>query len=282
MPALPETSQHELFLVEQCGDTLVVAPRGDAVGFTPQAVAAEQNAIALILQREGVKHLVVDLDHANYFGSIVLGALVQMGHQVRAQRGRIALASASAEMLDVLRLMKLDQMWEIFPSRRSALRSVATIPLGERLWAQRKTAVALLVVVAVALTIVYFPRPNYGQRYYVEIAQLWRDAQARKDLAGEEEWERFLKRTEAKLEPMLQHMLRRSDSGKWTEAERYLIYIARDHWRRALARNSPYAEAHSRVVQHFLRCAEAVLENRPPPPLTSDIDLGDHVIRAGE
>lgn len=282
MPSLPETSQHELFQAEQCGDTLVVTPRGDAVGFTPQAVAIELNTIAQILQRDEVKHLIIDFGTSNYFGSIVLGACVQMGHQVRERRGRIALAAASSEMLEVLRLMKLDRMWEIFPSRRSALRAVARIPLIERLWQQRSTGVALLVMAAVILTVIYFPRPNYGQRYYVEIAKLWRDAQARKDLAGEEEWERFLKRTEAKLEPMLQHMIRRSDTGKWTDAERYLIYIARDHWRPALSKHSPYAEGHAQLIQHYLRCAEAALENRPPPVLTGDIQLGDHIYRAGK
>lgn len=282
MALLQETSEHQLFRAELHGDTLVVTPRGDAVGFTMQAVNSEQAKIAEILQRDGVRHLIVDLGGANYFGSIVLGALMQMGQIIRRRQGRAALAGASSDMEDVLRLMKLDQAWELFFDRRAALRAIAAIPLTERLWNLRRTAAALLVIAAVVLAIVFFPRPDYGRRYYVEISQLWREAQLKRKSAGDEEWERYIKRTEAKLEPMIEHIERRSKSGRRTEAERYLIFIARDHWREALDRRSPDAEAHARMVQHFLRCAEALLEQRPAPRIFTNADDEDEASRTTE
>jgi anti-sigma B factor antagonist/stage II sporulation protein AA (anti-sigma F factor antagonist) len=271
MTALREAAEHQLFLVEQHGDTVVVTPRGDAVGFTAYSVNAEQSVVTEILKRESVKHLVVDLSGSNYFGSIVLGALIHMGQLVRGRRGRIALAGASSDMEDVLRLMRLDSLWELFHDRRAALRAIAAIPFRERLWALRRSAMALLVIAAVALAIVYFPRPDYGKRYYIEIAQLWREALAKRPTAGDEEWERYLKRTEAKLEPIIRHMDRRSRSGIFSETELYLTYAARDHWRPALGRSSPDAETHARMVQYFLDCAAATIEHRVPPPMPRDV-----------
>ena len=282
MPALPETAEHQLYLVEQYGDTVVLTPRGDAVGFTSHLVRTEQVAVAEILKRESVKHLVVDLGGANYFGSIVLGGLIQLGQQVRHRRGRIALAGASSDMEDVLRLMRLDQMWELFRSRRAALRAIATIPVRERAWAWRRTAAALLAIAAVALAIVYFPRPNYGQRYYVEVDQLWREALAKQNSVGIEEWDRYMKRADAKLAPIIEHIERRSDAGRWSEAERNLLYASRDHWHPALQRNSPNAEAHARMLQHFLDSANAALLHQPAPSLGSDVQIGDAVFRAGQ
>jgi anti-anti-sigma factor len=276
MATLDETAEHQLFLAEVHGDTLVVVPRGDAVGFTVQAVNTEQAKIREILQRDAVKHLVVDLGGANYFGSIVLGALMQMGQIIRRRQGRAALAGASSDMEDVLRLMKLNNMWELFPDRRLALRAIAAIPIAERLWNLRQAAAVLLAIAAVVLAIVFFPRTDYGRRYYVEISKLWRESLVKQQSAGEDEWERYLTRTEAKLQPMIDHMSRRSMAGRGTEAERYLTFIARDHWRGAFDRRSPDAKAHQRMVQHFLRCTEASLEHRPLPKGILDDDAAVH------
>ncbi len=265
MPILPETAEHQLFRMEIWGDTAVIVPRGDAVGFTAQAVNSELTRIHEILRRDAVKHLIVDLGSANYFGSIVLGAVVQLGQVIQAKHGRIALAAASEDMQDVLRLMKLDTMWEFYPTEKSALRSMARIPLAQKMWARRRIAASFLILAAIILGFIYFPRINYGQRYYVEVNQLWREAQARRDLAGEEEWNRFMERSQKKLEPMLKHMLRRSDNGQSTQAELYLIYVIRDYWQKALRRSDAEANFDARLVQFYLRCAEADLEGRPIP-----------------
>jgi anti-anti-sigma factor len=267
MAPLPATDRHEVFLVEVHGDTLVVTPRGDAAGFPVNTVNGEQAAVAELARHPAIKHVIVDLGRANYFGSVILGGIVQLAQIVHARQGRSALCHASSDMQDVLRLMKLDQMWEFFPNLRSALRAVAKIPLRERLWGMRKVAACLVVLAAVVLAIVFFPRPDYAKRYYVEYAKLWREATAKRELAGDDEWDRYLKRTEDKLAPMLKHLLRRSDASVGSQAELFLIFIARDHWRSALERNNPQHDFHAYMVQFYLRSTEAVLEKRMPPVL---------------
>jgi len=123
----------------------------------------------------------------------------------------------------------------------------------------------VLVVAVVVLAIIYFPRVDYGRRYYVEISKLWREAEAKRQLAGDDEWDRFVQRSQNKLEPLLEHMLRRSNAGKGTPAELHLIYVIRDYWKGALDRRNPQTEYYQQLVQTNLRIAEAMIENRPVP-----------------
>ena len=108
MPRLAHIDPHTISPVEIWGDTLVVIPRGDAAGFNPTAVNTELATITDLAQTPPVKHLVIDFGEANYFGSIVIGALVQLAQAVRNRGGRIALCGLSEDMQQVIRLMKLE------------------------------------------------------------------------------------------------------------------------------------------------------------------------------
>jgi anti-anti-sigma factor len=220
--------------------------------------------ITALTQEPAVKHLLVDLSHGNYFGSIILGSLVQLGHAVRNRGGRIGLCGASSDMQDVLRLMKLDHLWEMFPTLGSGLATVARIPLGERLWRRRK-ALAILGVIAVAIALfLAIPRPNYTRMDYERLSKLWQEVDARRDMAGVEEWSRLVKRTEKELEPFIKGIERRSRNRPTAMmSDRFLIYIARDNWSQALDRNNPNRELHRTAILRFFRMIEAELEGRP-------------------
>ncbi|MDZ4683570.1 MAG: STAS domain-containing protein [Planctomycetaceae bacterium] len=267
MPQPPQTLLHRVYLVDVYGDTLVVTPRGDAAGFSVQAVHSEMTTITALVQSPAVQHLLFDLSGGNYFGSVILGSQVQLGQIVRNRGGRIGLCGASTDMQEVLRLMKLDQLWEMFPSLKAGLNAVAAIPLGERLWRKRRAFAVLAVIVVVALTYLYFPRTNYASLNYQRLNALWQEVESRREMAGEDEWSRLQKRVEKELEPIVADMERRGKEGLVSMPERFLVYVARDNWPSAMDRSSPHSDFHRRMVQHNFRVAEAMLEGRPVPSL---------------
>ncbi|GIX04148.1 MAG: hypothetical protein KatS3mg114_0017 [Planctomycetaceae bacterium] len=281
MAVIHETSGHVLFLVERRGNTLVVRPRGDAVGFTSQTLQLERDNLLQLAQQPRFHHLIIDLSLGNYFGSLVIGVLVQLAQVIHAKQGIVATAGASAEMQDVLRILKLEQFGVHYRSLQEAIRHIATIPLHERLWHVRYRLLTIALLGLALAVIIWYPRPSYAKRYYLELVDLWKEAQEKIDLAGDEEWQRFIKKSHVKLAPILKYLLKRSSATAWNEqeAERYLVAIIRDHWDHALDRFHPYRQGHQQAIEHYLRGIEALLEGRAPPPLLHDIPLGDYTLR---
>jgi hypothetical protein len=217
---------------------------------------------------------VVDLSGNNYFGSIVIGSLVQLGNLVREKGGRIALCGASRDMQDVLRLLKLDSMWEMFPSRRAALRAIARIPVSTRLWRTRKWLATLAIFAACVAAYWYIPRPRYERHHYSQLSSLWREYEQKSESLSDEAWAAFAAEQEQSLEPIILQLMRRGDEGRASMEERMLLFAARDHWIDALDRKSDYAQAHRRMVQYYLRSVEAALEGRMPPIQDAELIKG--------
>lgn len=263
MARFTNLDRHSLYPVEIFGDTLVVSPRGDAAGFNPTAVNHEMATVMELAQSPGVTHLIVDFSGANYFGSIVLGGLVQLTQTVKKRGGRTAICDASQDMQDILRIMKLDALWETFPNRGTALRRIAKIPIQQQLWGMRKPAGILAGLLLVIAVYIFYPRPNYGQIYYEQVNELWREYQDRHAMAGEDEWGRFSDRSTKKMKPMVDHINRRSKAGQMKTSELFLLYVMRDCWPRMLRRDTQEATAATEAAQRFLRCVEAEAEGRP-------------------
>jgi|GEM_PF-2061165 len=277
MPAIPQTRLHRVYLAERWGDTLLVLPRGDAAGFSVAAVNTEMASIMTLAEAGTTKHLVIDLAGGNYFGSVVLGALIQLGSAVRARGGRIALCGASADMRDILQLMKLDQMWEMFADRGSALRSIAKIPLNEQLWAQRRKFAWLAVIATCALLYWFLPRSRYGREDYEVANELWREVQSKYELAGEDEWSRLQTKCDNRLKPIIEKLETADKRRQLYDAEPYVLSAIRDYLPSVMNRRTDpqVAAAGKRMVQYFLRCAEAKLEGRPLPATVGVFPTGE-------
>lgn len=127
MGRLPQTQFHKVFLAEQEGNTLVVTPRGDAVGFRESDVAGELKTVSDLAGSPGIINLVIDLGLSEYFGSTMIGAINQLGTEFRYIGGRVALCNVSPQMNDMLDIMHLKDLWMIFDSRKIALRAMSKI-----------------------------------------------------------------------------------------------------------------------------------------------------------
>lgn len=277
MPELTETRLNRVYPAERWGNTLVVIPKGDAAGFSVTSVNTEMAVITTLFDRAELKHLVIDLSSGNYFGSVVLGALVQLGTAVRNRGGRIAMAGASTDMQDILRLMKLDQMWELYADRQAALRAIADIPVGERLWARRKFFVGGLIAAGVVAAIIWMPRPVPGHSQYAQMQELWREVESKRLTGTSEEWARLKQRCEKLLQPIVKELESSSKQRGLRGAELDLLLIARDHWLQSMDRTGPPHStemARHYAIFHF-RCAEALLNNRPRPAATFMAPAGD-------
>jgi anti-anti-sigma factor len=125
MGRLLQTQFHKVFLAEQEGHTLVVQPRGDAVGFRESDVAGELKTVLHLAGSPGIVNLVIDLGSSDYFGSTMIGAINQLGSEFRYIGGRVALCNVSRQMNDMLEIMHLKELWMIFDTRKIALRAMS-------------------------------------------------------------------------------------------------------------------------------------------------------------
>lgn len=115
---------HRIFLVETRGSTLLVTPRGDAVGFSGVEFHREKNAILAMLDLPEIHNLVVDLSGANYFGSDTIGAVNSLVVKTRDGGGRYGVCGLSEDMEEGIRIMNLEDLWHVYNSRAEALRAV--------------------------------------------------------------------------------------------------------------------------------------------------------------
>lgn len=117
------TSQ-KVFLVEAKGEAIIVSPLGEAIEFRHTTVVSELNAILEILNESDVPQLVVDLNHGEYFGSVIIGAINTMISRMKDKGGRVVTCCASEEMRKVINVMGLSEHWPDYPTRRKAIKAV--------------------------------------------------------------------------------------------------------------------------------------------------------------
>lgn len=69
--------------------------------------------------------VVLDMSRTAFIGSRLIGVLVRAWKRVRERHGAMAFCGLRPECLEVLKVVHLDTLWPIFPSRGDAMASVA-------------------------------------------------------------------------------------------------------------------------------------------------------------
>ncbi|MEZ6055391.1 MAG: FHA domain-containing protein [Planctomycetaceae bacterium] len=116
-----QTKQHEVFIVEWDGDTLIVNPQGESGSFRYQSLQLESNAVLTLLKARGFRNLVVDFSRVHVVGSIILEAVSQF---CRATGGVAVLCGASEDQAHALRETHLTSLWPLFSTREEAVRKL--------------------------------------------------------------------------------------------------------------------------------------------------------------
>lgn len=276
MPQVASLNAHRVLEADIHGDTLVVTPAGDAVGFGLNVVNGEVAKVLEVAKSDRVKHLIIDLSQSNYFGSVMIGEFMRLGLAVRDRGGRIALSGASVDMQDVLRIMKLDVMWEIFPNRTEALSSIARVPFFEHVWRKRRWFAAAAAICLAIVIYIVIPRPQYERIYFPEVKKVWEDIlELRHRQASDSEWEILAARADTKLKPIVAHLERYANADR--PAARELLWLARDSIPQALhERNRPWRGPDAMMGNMFLEQIEALLAGKPLPEGGAPEEAGAH------
>ncbi len=114
-------SKPRVFDTEKTGNTLVVIPHGDGLGFRYADVQIEANQIRRTIAEPGIDNLVIDLAELDYFGSEVIGVFITMAREATNRGGKAVMCNASEKMKQVLENMKLFKLWPHCDSREEAL-----------------------------------------------------------------------------------------------------------------------------------------------------------------
>jgi len=83
------------------------------------------------LLEKGVSRVVLDLEHLTYASSWGLASLVRVHHHFAARGGRIAFANLHSALAAILRLSRLDRLFDLHPSIREAVNTVSSAQTDE-------------------------------------------------------------------------------------------------------------------------------------------------------
>lgn len=214
MTSLAKARMHSIFPIERRGDTLIVTPQGDAIGFSPNQIQVEIRGVEKLLAESDALNMIMDLEHTNYFGSEMIGFISRLGTKARQRGGRTAICNVSADMQGILDVMKFDTVWESYDSSRDAIRAVARIPFTERLAGYKKLATAVSVLALIAVGLSYYPWPNRNRDLYQRFISYSENMQQnRKTGQGDVERSSYRKRVEREMRPILKELAASSEEG---------------------------------------------------------------------
>jgi len=285
---------HQVYRTEQHGDTVVLKPRGDAAGFSLHTVSTEMAHVRDLIQSGTVRNLLVDLGGDRYFGSMVLGDLIELAQLARSRGGRTGICETSEDMSSILRLMQLNDQWEQFGTRAQGLQALASIPVKERLWEARYPIAATVAGVVLLAVYLWLPRPDYGQEYHAKLNTLWREVTATRPQVGMEEWRHLSKRTKVQLDPVINHLESRVRNKQASQSEKYLLIATKYHWVPWLSDTDVDEIRDRQLVQFYLDMAHATATRQPLPanPMealavqaqqkSAPVDVSDSQTSAGE
>ncbi len=105
--------------------TLVVAPTGPISNLSGPEVHPEVEAIMAALRDGRCQNVLVDMERATFFGSVLLGLLSLVWRQLRPWQGRLVLCNLSGLGGEIIHAAKFDTLWEIYPTLDEAKQAIA-------------------------------------------------------------------------------------------------------------------------------------------------------------
>lgn len=146
---------HWLLPVEWLGDTLIVTPRSDETGYAPTLFSMELKQLTEIAKSGRFNHIIIDLGDSTYFGSKMIGGFTEL-RQALGDNGRVVFCEPSREMRVMLEKLHIDRLIPTIPTRREAVRQLATVSIRDRLapFIRRPPWVAAVLLMGAAYWVV--------------------------------------------------------------------------------------------------------------------------------
>lgn len=176
MSDLAKAAEHKAFRVERAGDLLIVTPVGDPVEFSISLFQSEFSRVKRVAALPEFRNILVNMSNSSYFGSELIGMLLDLRRSVATQRGNavgedglngstvhdggvVALAGLSPDMAAGLKIMSVDSLFLTFDTRAEAVNTLAHRTLVDKMresrtpWYVSLLAVPVLIGVFVLLAI---------------------------------------------------------------------------------------------------------------------------------
>lgn len=118
-------SLDEILKIDHVDDVLVITPSGDLGEYIVTAIEADARAALQSFQKtNGCRHVVIDFCNTDYFGSSALGLFVRLWKCVRERGGNMAMCNLSVHEIEVLKVTRLNEFWQICESLPRAIAAV--------------------------------------------------------------------------------------------------------------------------------------------------------------
>ena len=97
------------------------------VSFVETKIVTEENIqevgdqLYSLVEDEGHKSLLLNFGNVQYLSSAALGKLINLKKKVAAVKGKLKLCCIHPDLLEVFRITRLDQVFEIYTDEQSAL-----------------------------------------------------------------------------------------------------------------------------------------------------------------
>lgn len=120
---MSEREIQDLFSFESDRGVLIITAKAELGSLQADIERGLGNVFSEI-QRSGLKHVLLDFSHSDFFGTMVLGAMVRLWKRISLDQGRMALCNVSEPIAEVLRFTKLYTLWPIYADRQEALAAI--------------------------------------------------------------------------------------------------------------------------------------------------------------
>ena len=97
------------------------------VSFVESKIVTEENIqevgdqLYSLVEDEGHKSLLLNFGNVQYLSSAALGKLINLKKKVAAVKGKLKLCCIHPDLLEVFRITRLDQVFEIYAEEQAAL-----------------------------------------------------------------------------------------------------------------------------------------------------------------
>lgn len=103
--------------------TAVIAFKGSSIS-NVEAIAAASEQISGYVEANSPQRAVFDFGGVKFFSSQVLGLLLDIRSKVEAYGGKVAISGIDPQLHRVFKITNLDQVFEFFKDRQSALNAM--------------------------------------------------------------------------------------------------------------------------------------------------------------
>jgi anti-anti-sigma regulatory factor len=125
VPRSPVTNPStEVFAIQREGDTLILTPLTNLRELAFRQIEAGTGAIVDLLKHGPYKHVLVDFQRTDEYGTRTLGFCLKLRKTVRSWDGQLALCNISQPVKEMFQRTKLDCLWTICGSQAEAMQAV--------------------------------------------------------------------------------------------------------------------------------------------------------------